>query len=58
MRGQKVMIDSDLTALYQVETFNLNKTDLQTQGRLPFLIHAIGRNWRCLNSLTWLPAYS
>jgi hypothetical protein len=25
IRGQKVMLDSDLAALYEVETFNLNK---------------------------------
>jgi hypothetical protein len=32
IRSQKVMLDSGLAWLYQVETFNLNKTGLQTQG--------------------------
>ena len=45
IRGQKVMLDSGLTWLYQVETFNLNKTDLQTQERL-------GTN-RCHGSVEW-----
>jgi hypothetical protein len=34
IRGQKVMLDSDLAGLYQVETFDLNRADLQTRGRL------------------------
>ena len=44
IRGQKVMLDSGLAWLYQVETFNLNKTDLQTQGRLSVLIGLAGRS--------------
>ena len=45
IRGQKVMLDSGLTWLYQVETFNLNKTDLQTQGRFSVLIRQSGKRF-------------
>jgi hypothetical protein len=48
IRGQKVMLDSALVWLYQVETFNLNKTDLQTQGRFSLLI-----GWRLLQTSAW-----
>ena len=34
IRAQKVMLDSGLARLYQVETFNLNRADLRTQARL------------------------
>lgn len=35
VRGQKVMLDSDLAALYGVETFNLNKAVHRNQARFP-----------------------
>jgi len=35
IRGQKVMIDSDLADLYQVETFNLNKAVKRNSTRFP-----------------------
>jgi hypothetical protein len=35
IRGKKVMIDSDLAALYQVETFNLNKAVKRNAARFP-----------------------
>ena len=35
IRGKKVMSDSDLAALYQVETFNLNKAVKRNAARFP-----------------------
>ena len=35
LRGQKVMLDSDLAELYGVETFNLNKTVKRNLARFP-----------------------
>jgi len=35
IRGQKVMLDSDLAALYEVETFNLNKAVKRNIERFP-----------------------
>ena len=35
LRGQKVMLDSDLAALYEVETFNLNKAVKRNIERFP-----------------------
>jgi phage regulator Rha-like protein len=35
IRGQRVMLDSDLAALYQVETKNLNKAVNRNQDRFP-----------------------
>ena len=35
IRGQKVMLDSDLAPLYQVETFNLNKAVKRNLNRFP-----------------------
>ena len=35
IRGCKVMLDSDLAELYQVETFNLNKAVKRNAGRFP-----------------------
>ena len=35
IRGQKVMLDSDLAMLYGVETFNLNKAVKRNSGRFP-----------------------
>ncbi|MBI5185088.1 MAG: ORF6N domain-containing protein [Nitrospinae bacterium] len=35
IRGEKVMLDSDLAELYEVETFNLNKAVKRNVGRFP-----------------------
>jgi hypothetical protein len=35
IRGEKVMLDSDLAALYGVETFNLNKGVKRNKDRFP-----------------------
>ena len=35
IRGQKVMLDSDLAAMYGVETFNLNKAVKRNSDRFP-----------------------
>ena len=35
VRGQRVMLDSDLAALYEVETFNLNKAVKRNIERFP-----------------------
>src|SRR4051812_27443437 len=35
VRGQKVMLDSDLAALYEVTTGNLNKAVARNRGRFP-----------------------
>jgi hypothetical protein len=35
VRGQKVMLDSDLAALYGVQTFNLNKAVARNRARFP-----------------------
>ena len=35
IRGQKVMLDSDLANLYGVETFNLNKAVKRNISRFP-----------------------
>ena len=35
IRSQKVMVDSDLAKLYQVETFNLNKAVKRNLTRFP-----------------------
>jgi hypothetical protein len=35
IRGQKVMLDSDLAALYEVETSNLNKAVKRSIDRFP-----------------------
>ena len=35
VRGRKVMLDSDLAALYEVETFNLNKAVKRNLNRFP-----------------------
>lgn len=38
IRGQKVMLDSDLAALYEVETFNLNKAENVTLSVFPTIL--------------------
>jgi hypothetical protein len=35
IRGEKVMLDSDLAEIYQVETFNLNKAVKRNLDRFP-----------------------
>jgi phage regulator Rha-like protein len=35
VRGYKIMLDSDLAVLYQIETFNLNKAVKRNVGRFP-----------------------
>ena len=35
IRGQKVMLDSELVTLYEIETFNLNKAVKRNIGRFP-----------------------
>lgn len=35
IRGQRVMLDSDLAELYEVETKNLNKAVTRNLGRFP-----------------------
>ncbi len=35
VRGDKVMLHSDLAELYEVETFNLNKAVKRNLGRFP-----------------------
>ena len=35
IRGQKVMLDSDLAELYEIETFNLNKAVKRNLDRFP-----------------------
>ena len=50
IRGQKVMLDSDLAALYEVETFNLNKAVKRNSGRFPsdFMFQVTKEEWRNL----------
>jgi phage regulator Rha-like protein len=47
MRGQKVMLDSDLAALYEVETFNLNKAVKRNSERFPqdFMFQLTKEEW-------------
>lgn len=35
IRNQRVMLDTDLAALYEVETFNLNKAVKRNKERFP-----------------------
>jgi hypothetical protein len=50
IRGQKVMLDSDLAALYGVETFNLNKAVKRNIGRFPgdFMFQLTKEEWENL----------
>jgi len=47
IRGQKVMLDNDLAALYEVETFNLNKAVKRNIGRFPndFMFQLTKEEW-------------
>jgi phage regulator Rha-like protein len=50
IRGQNVMLDSDLAALYDVETFNLNKAVKRNIGRFPvdFMFQLNKEEWENL----------
>ena len=50
IRGQKVMLDSDLAALYGVETFNLNKAVKRNTERFPddFMFQITKEEWENL----------
>jgi len=50
IRGQKVMLDSDLAALYEVETFNLNKAVKRNIERFPddFMFQLTKNEWENL----------
>ena len=50
IRGQKVMLDSDLAALYEVETFNLNKAVKRNIDRFPndFMFQLTKKEWENL----------
>jgi hypothetical protein len=50
IRGQKVMLDSDLAALYDVETFNLNKAVKRNVERFPkdFMFQLTKKEWENL----------
>jgi len=50
IRGQKVMLDSDLAALYEVETFNLNKAVKRNIERFPndFMFQLTKDEWENL----------
>jgi len=50
IRGQKVMLDSDLAELYQVDTKNLNRAVLRNAGRFPkdFMFQITKREYESL----------
>jgi hypothetical protein len=50
IRGQKVMLDNDLAALYEVETFNLNKAVKRNIERFPddFMFQLTKDEWENL----------
>ena len=50
IRGQRVMLDSDLAALYDVETFNLNKAVKRNIERFPgdFMFQLTKEEWENL----------
>ena len=50
IRSQKVMLDSDLAALYEVETFNLNKAVKRNIERFPadFMFQLTKEEWENL----------
>ena len=54
IRGQKVMLDSDLAVLYEVETFNLNKAVKRNIGRFPsdFMFQLTKEEWENLTFQT------
>ena len=50
IRGQRVMLDSDLAELYGVTTFNLNKAVKRNRDRFPgdFMFRLSGEEWKNL----------
>ena len=52
IRGQKVMLDSDLAELYDIETSNLNKAVKRNSTRFPpdFMFQLTDIEWDCLKS--------
>lgn len=52
IRGQNVMIDSDLSELYQVETKRLNERVKRNKGRFPedFMFELTKQEWENLKS--------
>ncbi len=52
IRGQKVMLDSDLAELYQVETRRLNEQIKRNAGRFPedFMFRLTSEEWKNLKS--------
>jgi len=50
IRGQKVMLDRDLAALYKVTTFNLNKAVKRNRDRFPsdFMFRLTSEEWKSL----------
>ena len=63
IRGQKVMLDSDLAELYQVETKNLNKAVKRNPDRFPLdfmfqLTASEAENLRFQSGTSSSPAHS
>ena len=54
IRRQKVMLDTDLAALYRVETFNLNKAVKRNLERFPedFMFQLTNEEWEALKFQT------
>jgi len=52
IRGHRVMLDSDLAELYEVETFNLNKAVRRNEDRFPedFMFQLTEKEWDLLKS--------
>jgi len=52
IRGHRVMLDSDLADLYEVETFNLNKAVRRNEDRFPadFMFQLAEKEWEFLRS--------
>ncbi|HEV7232464.1 MAG TPA: ORF6N domain-containing protein [Bacteroidia bacterium] len=52
IRGYKVMLDSDLAGLYQVQTFRLNEQIKRNEARFPadFMFQLTGKEWENLKS--------
>jgi len=52
IRGHRVMLDSDLAVMYDVETFNLNKAVRRNEDRFPsdFMFQLTEKEWEVLKS--------
>src|ERR1700722_7658217 len=52
VRGQKVMLDSDLAALYEVQTFHLNEAVKRNRTRFPddFMFRLLPKEFEALTS--------